>query len=352
MKYNNRLEFIIKLLEAQIEMGIAEIVHKTEEGLGKKVPKITINRDLEKLIVEQLIERIGKGPAVRYKLSSKYKLFHEISVEQYFNDNNKDRAMVKNFNFDIFNALETAVIFDDSEEKNLSELNQRFLNNMKDLSSDIVRRELERLTIELSWKSSRLEGNTYSLLETENLIKNHQEASGHTKEEALMILNHKEALDYIDKNRKNFQKINVSKTEDVHYLLTKGLGIDRNIRKRMVGITGTNYAPLNNEFQIKEALEKACEIVNEKTGVFSKVLLLNLLIAYIQPFNDGNKRTSRLMGNAVLMAHDACPLSFRSIDELEYKKAMILFYEQNNLRYFKELFIEQFKFSVENYFLA
>ena len=75
-----------------------------------------------------------------------------------------------------------------------------------------------------------------------------------------------------------------------------------------------------------------------------------LLIAYIQPFVDGNKRTARLLGNALLMANNACPLSFRSVDEAEYKKDLIVFYEQNSLRAFKELFIEQFKFAVENYF--
>jgi Fic family protein len=75
------------------------------------------------------------------------------------------------------------------------------------------------------------------------------------------------------------------------------------------------------------------------------------MISYIQPFEDGNKRTARLIANAILLARDYPPLSFRSIDEAEYKKALILFYEQNNLRYFKELFTEQFTFVTENYFL-
>jgi Fic family protein len=74
------------------------------------------------------------------------------------------------------------------------------------------------------------------------------------------------------------------------------------------------------------------------------------MIAYIQPFEDGNKRTSRILGNAILLAHDYCPLSYRSVDEVEYKKAVILFYEQNNAFYFKELFLEQFKQAVNKYF--
>jgi len=77
-----------------------------------------------------------------------------------------------------------------------------------------------------------------------------------------------------------------------------------------------------------------------------------LLIAYIQPFVDGNKRASRLCGNAILQSFDFCPLSYRSMNEIEYKKAILLFYEQNNISYFKELFIKQFEFAVKNYFGA
>ena len=85
---------------------------------------------------------------------------------------------------------------------------------------------------------------------------------------------------------------------------------------------------------------------------FSKAIFMILMISYIQPFEDGNKRASRLLGNAILLANNACPLSYRSINEADYKKAVIIFYEQNSARLFKELFIEQFKFAVSNYFQA
>ena len=165
-----------------------------------------------------------------------------------------------------------------------------------------------------------------------------------------MILNHKKALDYIGSNKKDFQLVSVAKIENIHSLLVDGLNVTKNLRKTLVGITGTNYKPLDNEFQIKEALEKACKSVNEADDVFEKAVILMLLIAYIQPFVDGNKRTSRLFGNAILQSFDSCPLSYRSMDEIEYKKAILLFYEQNNISYFKELFIRQFEFAVENYF--
>ena len=74
------------------------------------------------------------------------------------------------------------------------------------------------------------------------------------------------------------------------------------------------------------------------------------MISYIQPFEDGNKRTARVVGNALLLANGFCPLSYKSVDEVEYKKSMIMFYEQNSIHYFKQLFVEQFKIAISKYF--
>ncbi len=93
-----------------------------------------------------------------------------------------------------------------------------------------------------------------------------------------------------------------------------------------------------------------CEAINQKDNGFEKALLAIALISYIQPFEDGNKRTARMASNALLINYGACPLSYRSTDALEYKKAMLLFYEQNNLRAFKDIFIQQNIFSAKNYF--
>ncbi|HRN56401.1 MAG TPA: Fic family protein [Agriterribacter sp.] len=133
-------------------------------------------------------------------------------------------------------------------------------------------------------------------------------------------------------------------------MLVKELGVERNLRKRRVGISGTNYRPLENEFQIAEALQDACKVINNKESVFEKALLALVLISYIQPFMDGNKRTARIVSNAILMNARYCPLSFRTVDSIDYKKAMLLFYEQNNISNFKRIFIEQFDFAVKTYF--
>ena len=74
------------------------------------------------------------------------------------------------------------------------------------------------------------------------------------------------------------------------------------------------------------------------------------MISYIQPFEDGNKRTGRILANAILYANNYCPISYRSVSEIEYKKAVVIFYETNSLSYFKDMFVEQFKFAVEKYF--
>ena len=299
-----RKELILDLLSDKSSATIKEIINTVNSQTKKPVTKITINRDLDGLINDALVARVGKGPATRYELTPSYEIFKDVERDTYFNTHPDMRQIRENFNFEILKTLKKTELFKPDELKNLNELTDKYRRNIKDLPSDIIKKEFERLTIELSWKSSLIEGNTYDLLETENLIKGNQEAPGHSRKEAVMILNHKKTLDYIKNNVSKFKTISVGNIEDIHYLLTKDMGIERNIRKRLVGITGTKYRPLDNEFQIKEALGLTCDIVNSKKDTYAKAVLLNTLISYIQPFNDGNKRTSRLMGNAVLMANN------------------------------------------------
>jgi Fic family protein len=209
---------------------------------------------------------------------------------------------------------------------------------------------MERLGIDLSWKSSQIEGNTYSLLETEQLLKESKIAAGKTKEEAVMLLNHKDALRFILDNPDYLQSLSISHIEDIHSLLTQNLSVDQGLRSRRVGITGTQYKPLDNEFQIREAMRDTCQLINSRSNIFEKALLTLLLLSYIQPFTDGNKRTARITSNAILIANGYCPLSFRTVDSIDYKKAMLIFYEQNNLHAFKQIFISQFQFAVKEYF--
>ena len=342
-----------------IEIGIIEIIKKNQEisskeifkSISKSISYATVKRMISKLMDDNLVAKKGQGRATKYLISPTYEVLFPIDMVKYFEKEIDERKIKEIFNFQLINeTLNGCSIFTAIELEQLNLFQKKFKKNISQLSKIEYQKELERLAIDLSWKSSQIEGNTYSLLETERLLKEKETASGKTKEEAVMLLNHKEAIDFVIKNPDYITPLSVPKIEDIHRLLIKGLDVDKNIRKRRVGISGTNYKPLDNEFQISEALSSMCKLVNSKENVFEKALLLLLLISYIQPFADGNKRTARIVSNAVLMNYSYCPISFRTVDSIEYKKAMLVFYEQNNISSFKEIFIEQFKFAVNTYF--
>lgn len=311
----------------------------------------TLKRRLTKLISENYITSTGQGKGTKYSISATYKVVRPVDMEEYYKKEIDERTIKEHFDFLIINkVLAENSLFTKSELSKLNILQNNFRNNISQLSEGEYRKEFERLAIDLSWKSSQIEGNTYSLLETEKLLKEKETASGKTREEATMLLNHKEALDFIVDNPDYLYPLSVSKIENIHTILVKDLAVERNLRKRRVGISGTNYRPLDNEFKIKEALQDTCALINNKENIFEKALLALVLISYIQPFMDGNKRTARIISNAILINENYCPLSFRTVDSIEYKKAMLLFYEQNNVSNFKEIFINQFEFAVHTYF--
>ena len=274
-----------------------------------------------------------------------------LDLATYFDKDIDEREVQESFNFDLIrDVLPKVEIFTKEELEVLNDAQMEFEKNTEGMTELEYRKEMERLGVDLSWKSSQIEGNTYSLLETERLLKDKQTASGKTQEEAIMLLNHKDALDFVLDIPDYLKELSVHQIEDIHSILTKELEVDRNIRHRRVGITGTNYRPLDNEFQIREALEDTCTLVNGKDNVFEKALLTLVLLSYIQAFVDGNKRTARITSNAVLVANGYCPISFRTVDSIDYKKALLMFYEQNNIAAFKKIFIEQFLFAVKTYF--
>lgn len=343
---NKRQEMIFNYIKQSVSANREQIQDAVSQMFDKS-SKVTILRDLDVLIDEGLITKSGTTRAAVYSLSIHNKLLEDIDIESYFA--NDDRRLANNrFNFDIMNHLSN--LLTPKEKQEYSVLNEQYLTNKAKMSPTILRKEFERLTIELAWKSSKIEGNTYTLLDTERLLKENVSAQGKTKEETQMIINHKTALDYITQNPSVYKELTVRKIEELHRLLVEDLGVTYGVRQTLVGIVGTDYKPLDNEFQIKEALEQLVNLVNNTENPLEKALITVLMISYIQPFEDGNKRTSRILGNALLLANDYCPLSYRSVDEVEYKKGIILFYEQNNASYFKKLFLEQYKQAVKKYF--
>lgn len=320
-------------------------------GLTEVPSQSTIKRLIAAAVKLGNIEVVGRGPATRYKLTPQAHVTMPLNLDTYFDRDIDQRTVQESFNFELIReVLPQVEIFTPEEVEILNNAQKQFRKNLEGMSELEYRKEMERLGVDLSWKSSQIEGNTYSLLETERLLKDKQTASGKTKEEAIMLLNHKDALDFVLDVPDYLKELSVHRIEDIHSILTKELGVDRNIRHRRVGITGTNYRPLDNEFQIREALEDTCVLVNGKQNVFEKALLTLVLLSYIQAFVDGNKRTARITSNAILIANGYCPISFRTVDSIDYKKAMLMFYEQNNIAAFKKIFIEQFLFAVKTYF--
>ncbi len=310
-----------------------------------------MKRLLADALEKGMIEVSGRGRATKYRLTPQAHVTMPLDLDTYFAKEMDEREIQKGFNFDLIrNILPRVEFFTDKEQQMMDEAHAVFRKHMEEMTPNEYHKEMERLGIDLSWKSSQIEGNTYSLLETERLLNEKQMAEGKSREEAVMLLNHKDALDFILSTPDYLKELSLHRIEDIHSLLVKELNVDRNIRHRRVGITGTNYMPLDNEFQIREAVEETCVLINGRKNIFDKALLTLVLLSYIQAFSDGNKRTARITSNAILIANGYCPLSFRAVDSIDYKKAMLIFYEQNNISAFKKIFIEQYLFAVKTYF--
>jgi len=334
-----RQQAILNFL-SQTPVSRSEIEHKIQDKYA--VSKLTLIRDLKVLSDQGLAQTQGVGKKTVY-ISLQNPLEKFIDKDEYFAPDSDLRMGVKTgFELGVFNYL-----------RNLSGLDKK-LNHLsvqeKKLDPTIFKREIERFTVEFSWKSSRIEGNTYSLLETDILIRQMKEAEGHPREEAIMILNHKAAIDYILKNREEFRRLTLEKVLKIHALLTGGLGISAAIRSNPVAITGTRYLPLTERDSLVKALNQTIKLINVVKSPLLKAFIASFMIAYIQPFTDGNKRTGRTLTNAILIAHDLYPLSYREVKEIDYLESMLLFYEQNNLYHLKQMFLEQLDFSRKNYF--
>jgi Fic family protein len=126
--------------------------------------------------------------------------------------------------------------------------------------------------------------------------------------------------------------------EELHAILVKDLSV-----------VGSAYRPLDNIYQIAEAVEALGRAISKISAPCAKALIVLLGISYVQPFEDGNKRTARLAANAVLLAYGLAPLSYRSVEEDDYREAMLVFYELNSIMPFQKIFIDQYKFATQNY---
>lgn len=346
MKLSNRQNEIV----LSILVGNNSLAKLSKQSVFDEITSRTLQRDLTTLVDGRVLTRHGEGRSVTYSVLPGGRLnitCPETLLEKVLG--NEQRVTV-GYDFTRLELLESHSLFSETENSDLQSYHNTFLAKLKSAPADIVRRERERIMIELSWKSSQFEGNTYTLLETETLLREGIAARGRSDSEMTMVLNHKKALDFSAQNTNLFSGTITPQTIiELHKILIDGLDIGFGLRQHQVSITGTAYRPLDNMFQIKEQLAKFCEIINSKQSIFETALLAFCYISYLQPFSDGNKRTGRILANAVLYAHNSFPLSLRAVDVNSYKLAMLAFYEFGIIGNVKQTFIDQARFAAENY---
>lgn len=297
----------------------------TAAVISRELPAVdvrSVQRALTRLVEMGLIARSGSSNNPTYSLNYDTVLQQAIPAKLL---ENEERPEV-GFNFGLIDWLEG--------------LRQARLNSLSGVASSVASantpmtaKELEHLTIELSWKSSALEGNTYTLLDTQLLLMEGVKAKNRTEFETQMILNHKDAIAFIVANSELFtDAITFRTVEELHHIIGKNLGIDAGVRKRLVRITASNYVPLSNPHQLREQADRILAVISQAQQPFTRALLALALVPYLQIFEDGNKRTGRMLANALLIHTVSRGFSLRKTEARELALAYLAFYEFNSLQ--------------------
>ncbi len=214
-----------------------------------------------------------------------------------------------------------------------------------------LRHVFNRLLIDLSWNSSRLEGNTYSLLETEQLLEFGRNAEGKDLREAQMILNHKAAIELLVDASTEIG-INRFTVCNLHALLAQNL-LDPQacgrIRSKAVGITGTVFHPLEGPQVIAECFDQVLQTASAIDDIFEQAFFVMVHLPYLQPFEDVNKRVSRLAANIPLVRANACPLSFTDVPQADYTHGILGIYELRRVELLRDVFVWAYERSCARY---
>lgn len=223
---------------------------------------------------------------------------------------------------------------------------------MASTAGTYARQILSRLLIDLSWASSRLEGNTYSRLDTQNLIELGREAPGKDRLEAQMILNHKAAIEMLVSGVDDigFNRYTIC---NLHALLADNLLPDPSaagrIRKIDVGISGTTYQPLAIPQRIEELFDLFLAKATAIADPFEQAFFTMVQLPYLQPFEDVNKRVSRLAANIPFIHRNLAPLSFIDVPERDYIDGTLAVYELNRVELLRDVFVWAYERSCRRY---
>lgn len=321
------------------------------EKLGSQFKERSVRRWLDRLVEEGEIEKIGQKKGTKYLIIKRggdspardiSSCFSTVSAQviqcirkPLFERNpvTYSEVWLNDYvpNKDYFIPLPI--------RKQLLETGRRM--NAHDPAGTYAHRIFNRLLIDLSYNSSRLEGNTYSLLDTERLVLHGDSAEGKLDEEKVMILNHKEAIRYLVDNASKLE-INRNTICTLHYLLSEALVEQEEagkVRRHAVRIGGSVYLPYEDPVKLEEQLEK---IVSKSALIedpFEQSIFLLAHLSYLQTFADVNKRTARLAANIPLLKGNLVPLAFNDVQVDDYVSAIIAIYELQDIRPLVDLYV-------------
>jgi Fic family protein len=312
---------------------------------ARQVSETTVWRALKRLVDQGHLEVSGKGRATSYSLAGAGVVRAHLQTPH-------TRRKPAGYNREFLDRYvpDKTYYLGEADRQRLHEAGTPAADSMP--AGTYARRILERLLVDLSWASSRMEGNTYNILETERLIRFGEEAAGKDRKEAVMILNHKEAIQYVVDN---LAAITISRGDicNIHALLADGLLIDPamagRLRRMPAGITFSSYRPLEDRYQIEEEFDILIAKATEITDPFEQSFFLLVHIPYLQAFDDINKRASRIASNVPLLKADLAPMSFLTMDDGGYIDGLIGIYELNNVALLREIYIDAYLASAENY---
>ncbi len=337
-----------------IPMSVAEI----KAALKEPIPERTLRRWLKTLIDEGYVLALGQYKTRRYQLKpliaqSKHSLFfseHSLlrleAVERPIFERNPcsyQEAWLKQY-------IPNTHFYLTEKERGVLAQNSA-LPFEEGAANTYTRKIFNRLLIDLSYNSSRLEGNTYSLLETQKLILEGKVPADKLDVEKLMILNHKQAIQFLVDG---ISRINVdlNSIRTMHYLLADGLILADDagqIRQESVRISLSTYIPIEGQKRLLQFLELLVNTAAKINDPFEQSFFLLVHIAYLQPFIDVNKRTARLCCNIPLIKHNLIPLSFNAVDKDEYISSMLAIYEYIDPRPLAELYVAAYLRSYSEY---
>ncbi len=211
---------------------------------------------------------------------------------------------------------------------------------------------LNRLLIDLSWASSHLEGNTYTRLDTRELIEHGRAARGKAAIETQMILNHKAAIELLVDNADTvgFNRFTLL---NLHSALSENLlpnpADEGRLRQHGVEIGKSVYRPLAVPAQVEEMLDLLLDKANRIEDPFEQSFFVMVQLPYLQPFTDVNKRTSRLAANLPLIRANLCPLTFLDLPEQAYSRAVLGVYELTRIELLRDLYVWAYERSTQEY---